>query len=85
MFVQHDHSPPGLHIIAMQSDNDNDDDDDDDEDEDDVNVEPIITLAVQRERGLWALVRIPPAASLPTHIFSSSSSSSSSLASSSSS
>ena len=64
MFVQHDHSPPGLHIIAMQSDNDNDDDDDDDDD-DDVNVEPIITLAVQRERGLWALVRIPPA-SLPT-------------------
>ena len=56
------------------ADNDDEDEDDvDDDDDDDDNMEQIILL-VQRERGLWALVRIPPA-SLPTHIILSSSSS----------
>ena len=65
--------------VPAAADDDNDDEDDiadGNDDDDDDDMEQIILL-VQRERGLWALVRIPPAC-LPTHIILSSSLSSAS-------
>ena len=77
--THHDNYHMSADVSAAADDDDEDEDDvdvdvdfgdDGDDYDDDDNMEQIILL-VQRERGLWALVRIPPA-SLPTHIILSS-------------